>query len=47
MPQLEDREASADRARRSAERRAAVRAQAHERAALRACGESDQQMEDA
>jgi anaerobic magnesium-protoporphyrin IX monomethyl ester cyclase len=45
--QLEDWEASADRARRTAERRAAVRAQMHERAALRACGGGDQQMEDA
>ena len=45
--QIEDWEASADRAKRAAERRAAVRAQMQERAALRACGGGDQQMEDA
>ena len=45
--QIEDWEASADRSKRAAERRAAVRAQMQERAALRACGGGDQQMEDA
>jgi anaerobic magnesium-protoporphyrin IX monomethyl ester cyclase len=45
--QIEDWEASADRAKRAAERRAAVRAQMKDRAAVRACGGGDAQMEDA
>jgi anaerobic magnesium-protoporphyrin IX monomethyl ester cyclase len=45
--QIEGWEASADRAKRAAERRAAVRAQMKDRAAVRACGGGDAQMEDA
>ncbi|MEO0360254.1 MAG: magnesium-protoporphyrin IX monomethyl ester anaerobic oxidative cyclase [Pseudomonadota bacterium] len=45
--QMEDWEAAADRAAKAAERRAAVRDQMKERAAARACGGGDQQMEDA
>ena len=45
--QLDDWEASADRAARAAERREAVRAQMKDRAEARACGGGSSQMEDA